>query len=96
MDAKNISTELKAAYLIGLFAGTNSCSKNKKMNDYRKKLYPHAITAIQIVYEDGAFNPIAVYKMEEFYNRICDESKRQADGCAVSGEKPFSDVISSE
>lgn len=91
MNAKNISTELKAAYLIGLFAGTNSC-KTKKMTEYRKRLYPHVLIAAQIVYEGGSFNPIAVHKMVKFYNHIVDESERQSDERSKAGKSSFDDI----
>lgn len=95
MNAKNISTELKAAYLVGLFAGTNAARQTRHMQEYRKALFPHAVTAMQIVYEGGAFNPISIYEMEKFYDRIVDESTRQAEQNAATGDSSFDDVLAS-
>lgn len=95
MNAKSISVELKAAYLVGLFAGTNASRQTKQMQVYRKALFPHALTAMQIVYEGGAFNQISIYEMEKFYDHIVDESTRQAGQNAATGDSSFDDVLAS-
>ena len=77
--ARSVSTEIKAAYLCGLYAGSNG-TLNAKAQAFRDELEPHAKTAALIAFGDGAFNPLSVWEMEAFYDRVvdhCEQSKER-------------------
>ena len=69
-----ITTEMKAAYIVGLYAGLNTSGNHKKIASTIK---PFANTASEIL-DGGAFNPLSVWEMEAEFDRIMDESARQA------------------
>lgn len=67
--AREVSTEVKAAFLCGMYNGYK-CSSDPKVKKFVADLKPHAMTAAQIAFGDGAFNPLAVWEMESFYDRV--------------------------
>ena len=69
--ARTVTTEIKAAYLCGLYAGLNSDS-SAKAKAIKEEMRPHAETAAMIAFGDGAFNPLQIFEMESFYDRIVD------------------------
>ncbi len=69
--ARSVSTEIKAAFLVGMFNGSKYGDGDDAIA-FREQLKPHAFTAALIAFGDGAFNPIAVWEMEAFYDRIVD------------------------
>ena len=75
--ARTVSVEVKAAYLCGLYAGM--CSANDRMPEadcFHRELRPHAKTAALIAFGDGAFNPLSVFEMERFYDRVVDNCEK--------------------
>ena len=79
--ARSVSTEVKAAYLCGLFAGMQSANeRSPEADQFAKELRPHARTAAQIAFGDGAFNPLAIFQMEAFYDRVVDNCEQSNGG----------------
>lgn len=69
--ARTVSTEIKAAFLCGLFSGSN-WSQSSRAKAFREEMRPHAETAARIAFGDGAFNPLDVWDMERFYDQVVD------------------------
>ena len=69
--ARSVSTEIKAAFLCGMFSGAKF-GTGEDAEKFRQELLPHARTAALIAFGDGAFNPMLVWQMEMFYDRIVD------------------------
>ncbi len=67
--ARSVSTEVKAAYLCGLYAGAH-WDDSEATKAFIAELRPHAETAAHIAFGDGAFNPLAIWEMEAFYERV--------------------------
>lgn len=66
---KEISTELKAAFLCGLYTGS-LFSKSHKAKKFRKEAKPHVDIAALITFDKGAFNPLQIWEMEAFYDSL--------------------------
>ena len=68
--ARDVIVEVKAAYLTGLYAGLSvEPYANQELLDAMR---PHAITAAQVAFGDGAFSPVALWKMVEYYDAWVD------------------------
>ena len=67
---KKIETSVKAAYLVGLYAGLNSKANIKLKKDILDELKPHAETGAQIVFGDGVYNPISIAKMVLYFDSL--------------------------
>ena len=76
-NARSVSTDVKAAFICGLFNGYR-ISTDDQIKSFVKELEPHARTAAQIAFGNGAFSPLAVYEMEAFYDKVVDNCERQA------------------
>ena len=75
--ARTVTVEVKAAFLCGLFNGYKD-HPDPAAQKFFAALKPHAITAAQIAFGDGAFNPTDIWRMENFYDGIvtnCEESQ---------------------
>lgn len=67
--ARTVTTEVKAAFLCGMYNGYKD-NKDAASKRFVAELKPHAITAAQVAFGDGAFNPLRVWEMEAFYDRV--------------------------
>jgi hypothetical protein len=67
--AREVPTEVKAAFLCGMYNGFKD-NEDEHSKRFVAELTPHAITAAQVAFGDGAFNPISVWEMEAFYDRV--------------------------
>lgn len=76
--ARTVPIEVKAAFLCGLYNGYKD-NADIAVERFAQELKPHAIVAAQIAFGDGAFNPMSVFEMEAFYDRVvtnCEEGER--------------------
>lgn len=90
--SKNVSIETKAAYLCGMFAATH----DREPDQFRRELVKVIRTAAAIAFGGGALNPIAVYEMERFYDRIVDNcQKANADRIATGTPHPVEQLEAS-
>ena len=71
----NISTEAKAAYLVGLYAGLDSKLRAKEKRAFLEELRPHAGVGSLVAFRGGAFNPVQVWEAESMFDRIFEESE---------------------
>lgn len=71
--AKDVNIHVQAGYLCGLWAGTNGDGDTP----FRKELRHVIRTAAEIAFGDGAMNPISVYEMKRFYERVVDQANQQ-------------------
>ncbi len=76
-NAREVPVEVKAAYLCGMWAGTNDID-SESVNRFRESLRPHAVVAAMVAFGDGAFNPLQVWEMEAFYDRVVDSCEQSA------------------
>jgi hypothetical protein len=67
--ARTVTTEVKAAFLCGMYNGYKD-NKDAASKRFVAELKPHAITAAQVAFGDGAVNPLQVWEMEAFYDRV--------------------------
>ena len=75
--ARTVSTEVKAAYICGVFAG--GCH-DPKVRPFAEKYFHHAETAAKIAFGNGCFNPIQVFQMERFYDLLIDKIEESKQG----------------
>ena len=78
--ARDVTTETKAAFIAGLFSGSN-ISNNQQAKEWRDRARKHAETAAMIAFGDGVFNPMDVWGMERFYDEVvsnCENGKGYA------------------
>jgi hypothetical protein len=77
--ARTVSVEVKAAFLCGLYNGYKD-NEDAASKRFVAELKPHAIVAAQVAFGDGAFNPLQVWEMESFYDRV-------VTNCEASGSR---------